>query len=133
MIDKINYQEIFSKKTQEKRPKRILVSNKEGYSYIPIEEIAWFEAEDKCIFIITIDGNKRLTDLKSLNDISQILDFEEFFQISRSVVASIKSIKNVFKYFKSRLLVELSAGGQTKRETISAARKLQFLNWLGHI
>lgn len=113
--------------------KRLLVSTSNGYSYISTADIAWIEAEDKYVSIVTTDGNITLTDIKSLCDVATVLDPDNFFQVSRGVVASIGSVKKVSKYFKGRLSVELRAGGRQRKEMVSAARREQFLEWLGYV
>lgn len=112
--------------------KRLLIRNDDGYSYIRTEDIAWFEADDKYVSIITKDGNSKLTDIKSLSDIIKVLDPEEFFRVSRSIIASIQSIKKVSRHFKGRLTLRLQAGVRIKEDTISADRRPNFLDWLGH-
>ncbi|MBD5356118.1 MAG: response regulator transcription factor [Bacteroides sp.] len=113
--------------------KRLLVSNSNGYSYISTTDIAWIEAEDKYVSIVTINGNITLTDIKSLGDVAMVLDPDNFFQVSRGVIASIGSIRKVSKYFKGRLKIDLHAGELQREELVSAARREQFLEWLGYV
>lgn len=111
---------------------RILISSGDAYSFVRLDEVAWIIAEDKCISLVLFDGKEVLTSMSSLADVSQYVDRGNFFQISRSIMASIDSISKVSKYFKGRLIVELKAGGTTRRETVSALRRNDFLNWMGH-
>lgn len=113
--------------------KRILVSHSDNYSYIFVSDIAWLEAEGRYVSIITNSGQNLLTDIKSLGDVAMVLNQDDFFQISRGVVASIGSIKRVSKYFKGRLKVELQAGEKKSFQIVSAARREPFLNWLGYV
>lgn len=116
-----------------KRVKRLLISDSSGYSFLPVDEIAWFEAEDKYVTITTVSGKTVLSDLKSLSNIVDSLDADDFFQISRSLIVSIKAVRKVERHFKGRLSVTLHAGPLSRNETISSARRNQFLVWLGHI
>lgn len=116
-----------------KRPKRLLISDSSSYSFLNVDDIAWFEAEDKYVSVTTIAGKSILTDLKSLSNISDLLDPDDFFQISRSLIVSIKAIGKVERHFKGRLSVSLHAGSILRKETISSARRNQFLVWLGHL
>ncbi len=111
---------------------RILIGDGSGYSFVYTDDIGWFEAEDKYITIVLTDGKRRLTDISSLANVISVLDPNRFFQLSRSVVASIDVIGKVSKYFKGRLKAELTAGTERRTEIVSAARRLEFLDWLGH-
>ncbi|MDE7421340.1 MAG: response regulator transcription factor [Muribaculaceae bacterium] len=111
---------------------RILISSGNRYSFIQMKEIAWFEAEGKYITIVLKDGKSLLSDFSSLVEVMRIVDPNEFYQVSRSVVASVSSIGGVSKFFKGRLHIDISAGSLKRTETVSAERRQNFLNWLGH-
>lgn len=115
-----------------RRRHRILISDSGGYSFVSTDDIAWFEAEDKYISIVLLSGKRLLTDFASLSDVMEALDPDRFFQISRKVVASIESIGKISKYFKGRLQVNLEVSNEKRTETVSAARRAEFLGWLGH-
>lgn len=127
-----DYRQIAEDLSKKRTRHRMLINNGDVYSFIHTDEIAWFEAEDKYVSIVMKTGKKTLTDFASLGEILQVLDSNEFFQVSRSAVASISSISKISKYFKGRLRVELKAGDTTRIETVSAARRPEFLDWLGH-
>lgn len=111
---------------------RMLINDGANYYFVRTDDIAWFEAEDKYVFIVLKTGKRLLTDYTSLSDVSTVLDTNEFFRISRSVVASISAICKVEKYFKGRLKVTLQTADVKCVETISAACRPEFLDWLGH-
>ena len=111
---------------------RVLISTGSGYSFVNISDIAWAEAGDKYITLILKDGSERVTDFKSLGEVLEVFPKESFYQISRSVVASIGSISGVNKYFKGRLRINLTAGKNTRTETLTAQRRDEFLNWFGY-
>ncbi len=112
---------------------RMLVSDGNGYSFVHTDDIAWFESEDKYVSIRLNNGKILLTDQDSLDMTAQVLDSDRFFRISRQVVTSISAISKVSKHLRGRLQVELRAGSEKRMETVSAARRPGFLNWLGHI
>lgn len=114
------------------RHDRILISSGSGYSFVRTADVAWIEAADKYISLVLNDGSVKVTDLTSLGEALRFLDPMCFYQVSRSVVASIDSIQKVSKYFKGRLRVELRAGKEERTETVTAARKDDFLDWLGN-
>lgn len=111
---------------------RLLVSSGQNYTFVQDEDIAWLEAEDRYVYIICKNGKSLLSDFSSIGEVAAVLNPNKFFQITRSVLASIDAIKNVSKYFKGRLNITLEASGRYREEVISAARRDAFLEWLGH-
>lgn len=126
------YRAVAAELNRARSRRRILISDADGYSFVSTDDIAWFEAEDKYVSIVLRSGKRMLTDFASLADVTEALDPDRFFHISRSVVASIESIGKISKFFKGRLRVNLVADGIERTETVSAARRPEFLGWLGH-
>jgi len=114
-----------------KSPSRILITVGDRYRYEEINNIAYFLAEDKAVIACLKDGKQRLTDFASLNDVLPILSTDDFYQISRGVIANITAISQVSKFFKGRLAVILRAGNTEREVIVTAARKDEFLNWYG--
>lgn len=112
---------------------RILVNTGNTYTHVATDKIAWVESGDKYISIVLEGGRTLLTDFTSLGDMLDVLDPDRFYQISRSVIVSIDAIDKVSKYFKGRLMVQMCAGDAERSETVSAARRDEFLDWLGHL
>lgn len=127
----IDYQQLSKAMARTRAHTRILVTDGDDYSFVNIADIAWFEAANKYIFVKLNDGTSHLTESLSLGDVLPALDPNEFFQLSRSVVASVSAIVKVSKFFKGRLHVTLKAGTTRRSEIVSAARRQDFLNWLG--
>lgn len=111
---------------------RILISHRDSYSFISSDEVAFFTAEDKCVTVTLKNGTTYLTDFATLSDCMNVLDPNRFFHLSRNTVVNIDCISKVTKYFKGRLNVDINAAAATQTVTVSAARKIEFLNWLGH-
>lgn len=124
---------VVNKQTQETVTHgRILISHRDSYSFISSDEVAFFTAEDKCVSVTLKDSTTYLTDFATLSDCMNVLDRNMFFHLSRNTVVNIDCISKVSKYFKGRLNVDVRAGAHTRTITVSAARKVEFLNWLGH-
>ena len=111
---------------------RLLIGTSAGYLLIKTEDVAWLEAEDKIIQLVLKKGRKVITDFPSLGDALDKLDPNVFFQLSRSVVASVDSIVRVSKFFKGRLSVELKAQDLARTEIVSSQRRQDLLDWLGY-
>lgn len=111
--------------------KRILTAVGDKYGYVNLSDIAWLISEDKYVYVVNNEGERSLTTLTSLNEAEEILDGHDFFRISRGIICSIHSVRAIHRYFKGRLKVELAAGNLSVEDTVSAARKTEFLNWIG--
>lgn len=110
---------------------RILISEGDNYFYIPCEDIAMAQSEDRYVFIHTFSGKKHITEYANLNILEESLSSNEFFRISRGAIVNIRSIASVRKYFKGRLKVSVKTGDGAFDMVVSAARRDAFLNWLG--
>ncbi|PWJ44207.1 LytR/AlgR family response regulator transcription factor [Sediminitomix flava] len=127
-IDTAIFQDIFAKHSPQKT-QRLLIQTGDNYSYITVDEIAYFVAEDKYTTIVSFDGKRSLLD-KSLNQLETILPPEKFYRPTRNVIVNIEAIVKASKYFNSRL--KLSLKPQHDFEIIiSRAKVKSFLDWMG--
>lgn len=110
---------------------RILLRSGDNYAYIKSDDIAYVLSEDNCVFIYPHHGGRRLTEFANLQEIMERLDGKNFFQPSRNIITSIAAVSGVSKYFRGRLKVKLLADGKTIETLVPAARKEEFLDWLG--
>ena len=93
--------------------------------------MSYFLSEDKYVFLLTKQGQRRLTTYATLNEAEERLPRDQFFRVSRNVVASIDAIVGVHKFFTGRLSLVLRAGDREERIVVSAARRTAFLQWMG--
>ena len=96
--------------------------------YIPVEDVAWFFAEDNVVFVVTKGDNRYIIDY-SIEEITAVVDPKSFYRLNRSVVAHINAIDKVYKYLNSRLKVELKPQSE-KEVLISRARVSDFMDWM---
>lgn len=111
--------------------KRVLVTSGDNYGYIDIKDVAYFISEDKYVFACQYDGRRRLTTYNTLNDVEADFSGNEFFRVSRNIVAAIEAIGTVHKFFNGRLVVSVKAGDKKTDVVVSAARRDAFLKWMG--
>jgi len=107
---------------------RFLIKVGDTYSYVKIEDIAYFYSEDKTTFIQTKDQQVYITD-QSLNDLESLVDPNVFFRISRHIICSIHSVVSSSKYFNSRLKLVLKPEF-SEEVLISRVKVKPFLEWL---
>ena len=97
---------------------------------IPLDtsSIAYIYSEEKNNWLVTFDNQKYIID-SSLDIISDELDPDRFFRISRSCIISMKAIKSIIKQAGGRLKV-MSSPDSPIEMTVSRSRVDSFLAWL---
>lgn len=96
--------------------------------HIEIKDVAYFMAEDNEVMLITKDNARYIIDY-SLDQLSSMLNPDDFFRINRSCIVTPDSISKISKYFNSRLhLILHPATNDTV--LISRVKVPDFLNWM---
>ncbi len=83
----------------------ISVKSGEKILFIPLTDIAFFEADDKYVTLNTIDGKQHLTNFTIANLEEKLPD--NFLRISRSSIVNSKVIKELQKSFNGKYVVLL--------------------------
>lgn len=107
--------------------KRFKVKVGDGYRHIPVEEVAFFHAEDKCTFVTLLNRRTYIVE-SALDAIEGQLDRFRFFRISRSHIVNIDAIVRCSKLFGGRLRLHVAVDGDPDI-TVSRARAAAFLEW----
>ena len=126
-----DYTELIKSFASRFKQSRILISSGDNYSYTEIEDVAFFIRDEKYVCAVLRNGRSYITDFQNLSEVEQVVDPSRFFQVSRNIVANITAIGKVSKYFTGRLKVIVGIGEQSHEVVVSAARRTDFLNWLG--
>lgn len=99
-------------------------------SFIKTEEILFFIADDKLVFLVDVNANKNLVDY-TLEKLEEVTDPKKFFRINRKTIISIDAIAHVKPYVNNRLQVFLK-NDKIKEELIISRERVQaFKNWAG--
>ncbi len=107
---------------------RFLIKIGDQLKYIPVRDVAYFQAKEGGVFLHTEMGKRLLIDHK-LEDLEQLLDPAAFLRINRAFVIQLKSVQKIHSYFNSRYKLELNPA--TKEEVIvSRDRSKNFKKWL---
>jgi len=107
---------------------RFMVSRGERLLSIPADQVAWFEGEDRYVWLMSADGKRYPVEYK-LSDLEGLLDPRSFFRLNRSFIARFEAIKELVTLSKSRVKVVLSP--LPSREVIvSSERTAEFKHWL---
>lgn len=107
---------------------RFVVKVGEHIRMIPVEEVAYFFSSEKSTFIRTSAGRDYGID-QSLDQLSEIINPNNFFRVSRKHIVSLSSIIDIISYSGSRLKLKLSV--QTDEDIIVSREKVaEFKEWL---
>ncbi|MGL5637666.1 MAG: LytR/AlgR family response regulator transcription factor [Bacteroidales bacterium] len=110
---------------------RIAIKSGDRFSYINIEDVAFFYAEERVTFVMSKEGKMSIIDY-TIETLEGLLDPKRFFRLTRGCIASIDSIAGVSKYFNSRLKVTLKPKYDGVL-LISRVRVPDFLKWLDDV
>ncbi|MBL7971348.1 MAG: response regulator transcription factor [Prolixibacteraceae bacterium] len=83
--------------------------------FVKIEDVAWFEADEKYVTIHLCDGKTYLCDLP-LKTLEEKLD-SGFIRIHRSLLVSVNRIKEINRHFNGCFIVRIDDIGQTKLQS----------------
>lgn len=107
---------------------RFLVQARQQMLSIPVEDIAYFEGEDRYVHLVLHTGQRYLAD-ENLSVLENSLNPRDFKRVNRSFIISVKSLVSIQPIGKSRLQVQLKP--QAKRDVyISASQSAAIKSWL---
>ncbi len=107
---------------------RFLVKIGEKLISTPEQEIAYFQAEDKIVFLHTRAGKKYVLDY-TLDELEEVLNPENFFRLNRQIIAHLQAIQSIHTYFNGKLKIHLVP--EAPEEVIVSREKTPSLkDWL---
>ncbi len=107
---------------------RIAIKLGDKISFIAMDDVAYFCAEDRVTFVVQKSGKRQIVDY-NIETLEAMLDPMNFFRLTRGCIASIHSIDKVSKYFNSRLKITLKPE-YDKEVLISRVNAPKFIAWL---
>lgn len=116
-------------KEKQKPKERLLVKSGNKLQYKSTEEVAYFFADGKEVYIYTLDDNKKFLVDYTLEQLEGLLDADRFFRISRKAIVNVDAITEVKGLISTRLEVKLKQPS-IHELTISRERSSPFKAWL---
>lgn len=109
----------FLRLLEQMRPKKEMVSisvkTGDRILLLRLEEISYFEAEDKYTFLVTIEGKKYLTDY-TLTSLEEKLP-SSFPRVSRSFIINSRLVKEIQRHFSGKFVLFLEDKNHSKIES----------------
>ncbi|RZK28967.1 MAG: response regulator transcription factor, partial [Hymenobacter sp.] len=110
---------------------RFLVKYGQALKAVPVDQVAYFLAEEGVVFLVTHSG-KRFIIPDTLDQLEGQLDTRSFFRINRQVILSIGAVQEIRPYFKGRLVLQVTPPVAEEALVVSAGRAPDFKHWLDH-
>lgn len=118
-----------SVRTKQKRYKsRFMLYTGDKITIVPVENVAYCEAEGKIVTLVTANGRRYIAD-QTLDELNDLLDPEIFFRISRKFIIQASAIAEAEPYFNGRLALKLNPVAQAE-VLVSRERVRDFKMWL---
>lgn len=97
---------------------------------VAVEEVAYFMAEDKYLFLVHRDNQHYIIE-ETISSIEPQLDPAKFFRINRKFIINIEAIQEMYKLSRNRVRIVLSPPPADGTEVVvSEERAESFKNWL---
>lgn len=118
------------KKEDVEYKKRFLVRYSQIIQKVEVEDIAYFYAMEKSVFLTNFK-NETLSIDYTLDKLQEIIDPGKFFRINRKMIINIKAIKKMYAYSRSRIKLDLAPPAPKNIEAlVSIERTSDFKNWI---
>lgn len=116
------------KKDQE----RFLVYKGKQLISINSNEVSYFMAQGKNLFLYTINGDCYLYE-DTISSLEEKLSDTSFFKINRKYIVRHNAIKNIFKYSNNRIKIELNPNPNIEEIILVSLKKITlFKDWLNN-
>ena len=109
--------------------KRFIIKIGQHLKIINESDVICFYSQDKATYLHTNDNRDYLVDF-TLGDISEKLDPQSFFKVSRKFIIKLDAIKDIIAYSNSRLEIKLESSIDEKI-IVSREKVKDFKQWIG--
>ncbi len=124
-------QQLLKESTRPKYQDRFMVKVGEHIRSVATPQIAYFFAEGRNAFLVTLSGDKYNLDYK-LEDLELLLDPAKFYRPNRSFIVQFQAITDVLVYSGSRL--KIMTHPPTEKEVLVSREKVNpFKDWFNGI
>lgn len=95
----------------------IKTQHKDSVRLIPVEDVDYFQAEDKYTLVMTAEGEALIK--KSIRELTQELDPQKFWQIHRATIVNVYKIADVSRSLTGRGILKL----KNRKESLTVSRQ----------
>lgn len=107
---------------------RFMISSGNSMHFVLADDVSYFFAQDKYLFLVTGEGTRHLID-GTLEQLESQLDPKSFFRLSRKYIVNIRSVRELVVYSSRKIRVNLKKDDPGDME-ISQGKIVAFKEWL---
>jgi DNA-binding LytR/AlgR family response regulator len=96
--------------------------------FVDVKDIAFFQADNKIVYLIDKDGNRFVIDY-TLEKLEALLDPKEFFRLNRRFIVKVSAIEHIKPFYNSRLKLSVKGASSSDEMIISRERVADFKAW----
>jgi DNA-binding LytR/AlgR family response regulator len=108
--------------------KRFLGKVGQRLFFIDTADIAFFQADNKIVYVADKEGNRYVVD-HTMERLEEQLDPQHFFRLNRRFIIHINAIEQVKPYYNNRLKLSVKGTCQSEDMVISRDRVADFKLW----
>lgn len=108
--------------------KRFLGKVGQRLFFIDTGDIAFFQADNKIVYLADKEGNRYVVD-HTMERLEEQLDPRQFFRLNRKFIVNSNAIQQVKPYFNNRLKLTVKGASQPDEMVISRERVADFKLW----
>lgn len=98
--------------------------------FVPAEEVAFFSADNKIVFLTDREGNRFVINA-TIDKLEAELNPKDFFRINRSTIIHAGALEQIKPYSSNRLKLQLKNIATAEEIIISRERVASFKEWAG--
>lgn len=107
---------------------RFLGKSGQRLFYTHTDNIAFFRADNKIVFLTDRQGSRYIVDY-TLERLDQLLDPTQFFRVNRQYLISRIAIQHIKPFYNNRLRITLEGASHEDEVILSRDRVQEFKNW----
>lgn len=96
--------------------------------FVESDEIAYFQADNKVVYLVDREGKKYLVDY-TLEKLEAVLDPSKFFRLNRRYIVTLTAIQHIRPYYNNRLKLQVKGSAACDEMIISRERVSDFRAW----
>lgn len=116
-------------KSVQKIRNRFMVKVGKQLKSVPLDDIAYFMADDKYLFLVTRDQQNYIIE-ETIGSLEPKLEEHDFFRINRKFIIHIKAIDEMYKLTRNRVRITLFPKPENVEVVVSEDRAEAFKLWL---
>lgn len=124
----IDFQQLSGSVEDRNFKKRFLGKVGQRLFFISAEKIAFFQADNKIVYLTDVDGGRYVVDY-TMDQLQNLVDPRLFFRLNRTFIVSINSIQQVKPWYNSRLKLLVQGNNNADEMVVSRDRVADFKLW----